>query len=71
MVAIIASILPFFNRGTRVPLVTGTKIGFPCGPRIFFVIAVARSISNPSSFPVRIFSSPKRRVSAFTPQVIR
>src|SRR5699024_2275397 len=63
-------ILPFFNSGTRVLLVTGTKTAFPLGPRISLVIALARSISNPSSFPVRIFSKPKRRVPALPPQVV-
>ncbi len=70
IVAMIASILPFFNSGIRVFDVTSTKIALPSRPKICSVIALAISISNPRTSAVAISINPNNRVSFLTPQMI-
>ena len=70
IVAMIASMFPFFNRGIRVLDVTSTNSAFPCLPRIFSVIALAISISKPSTLLLLMSIIPNNRVSYFTPQTI-
>ena len=67
IVAIIASISPFFSIGMRVLDVTSFSSSFFSSPRIFFASALATSTSNPSTCPVEGFFNPNKFVSFFTP----